>query len=428
MRQHSIRRGAVAVFTVAIAGVLFPTSPASAGSLPHPTSTEPVMQFAATHPWAASQPTAAGRIIMDLEVFDDLVYVGYGDYNRNTGPVTVAALDPQTGQFSAEAVSDTEAIYNYRVIGADLVAPAIDRRSGADYASSDPWTDHAPVRSTHAFDMVTRDGQDWWILGSQGVDAVAWRSLDQGSTWAEELRVPPTNGSFVRFYFGAALHGSLFVQAFEDGVGPHSESLVFDGSGWQPGPDLLPFGGHGWRPSRFLDGFLYHSVGHSYDDVIYYFDGSTVTSVATGFDFSVRDTDLFVLTSEATIRRTTDLRKWETVGTAPPDPASIVASDSVIYVGDRHSQIWTMPRPTSEAPMPDDSPRSRDAAAHIDGRSNSPGRCAVGNHGGRGSWVTHPVCAPQRQGSVRVGCQWIPGTAVAKHDECSGPRTIRKPK
>lgn len=39
-----------------------------------------------THPQAASQPTAIGQRILDLELLKGRLYAGFGDYGANTGP------------------------------------------------------------------------------------------------------------------------------------------------------------------------------------------------------------------------------------------------------------------------------------------------------------------------------------------------------
>jgi len=88
------------------------------------------------------------------------LYIGYGDYQSNTGPIDVTAWDPVRADFVTVHSSDTEAIDNDRVIGDELYAPATDPRQHADYAVGEPWRDQRPVTAAHAYDIVTLDGRE----------------------------------------------------------------------------------------------------------------------------------------------------------------------------------------------------------------------------------------------------------------------------
>ncbi|HEX8113863.1 MAG TPA: hypothetical protein VF516_39295 [Kofleriaceae bacterium] len=112
------------------------------------------------HPQAAAQSTATGRALMTLCPWRGRLYIGYGDYQANTGPTAVTAWDPTRGAFVTVHTSDTEAIYNFRPFGDALYAPATDRREHADYAVGEPWRDTQPVTSAHVYDMATLDGRD----------------------------------------------------------------------------------------------------------------------------------------------------------------------------------------------------------------------------------------------------------------------------
>jgi len=89
-------------------------------------------QLLGVHPQAAAQPTPTGRALVTLFPWHGRLYVGYGDYQANTGPIEVTAWDPARNRFASYHSSDTEAIYNYRAIGDALYAPATDRRDTAD--------------------------------------------------------------------------------------------------------------------------------------------------------------------------------------------------------------------------------------------------------------------------------------------------------
>lgn len=62
------------------------------------------------HPQAAAQPTATGRALRTLCPWRGRLYIGYGDYQANTGPIAVTAWDPARNAFVTVHTSDTEAI------------------------------------------------------------------------------------------------------------------------------------------------------------------------------------------------------------------------------------------------------------------------------------------------------------------------------
>ena len=349
-RRSMVRRacglGVAATVTAGIALVVPGHGVAAAETTPGQ------MSFVTSHGWAAAQPTTTGQRIVDLEVVGGKVYAGYGDYGANTGPITLAAYDPATGgSFEAAFTSDTEAIYNIRDIGGEVVAPATDPRVAADYAVSGPWRDEDRLGATHVFDSVTVTGTDLWMVGSQDLDAVAWRSVDGGTTWTEELRVAPTSGvtgDFARFYFAAALDGRLYVQAVSNKSGPAPTSKVFEAGAWTDGPNLLPTGGLGWRPIPFGQGFVYHGYGHGYLADVLYFDGTVSRSTGVfGLDVEVQDGVAWVLDAEGRVLRSTDLVNWETVAHGPADGRSLAVDGTDVYVGTASSELWSYATPQS---------------------------------------------------------------------------------
>ncbi|HEX7168294.1 MAG TPA: hypothetical protein VF230_15045, partial [Acidimicrobiales bacterium] len=251
----------------------------------------------ASHAAAAAQPTSTGRAIADLQVWDGKVYMGYGDYGANTGPITVSSFEPRRGVVSDEFVQDTEAVYNYRAIGNRLIAPSIDPRVAADYAAGGPWAEASVAGASHVFDVATLTGTDLWMVGSKDMDAVAWRSLDGGTTWAEVLRVAPrTTGDHARFYFAGVLNGRLYVHATDAGTGAHPASNVFDGASWSEGPALISGYTRGWRPVEF-NGELVYTANPQNTGRVHAFDGSASRIIGMGRDIEVTPRKLYLLDS-----------------------------------------------------------------------------------------------------------------------------------
>lgn len=313
------------------------------------------------HPQAATQPTEVGRTLRTLCPFRGQLYIGYGDYQENTGPIAITAWDPAHGVFATKHTSDTEAIYNLRVIGDALYAPATDRRDHADYAAGPPWRDEEPVHSAHAYDMASLTGADLWLVGSsQGRDGrpeewrpTVWRSVERGAHW-EIVHQAPDNG---RYYFAATFRGALYVQAWTAG-GPRDHSEIFDGATWREGPNLLPFGGTGVRPVELapaLGGGLLYATRHTFHSAYPWlnktpnqllgFDGATVRAAFEGaiLDFFADDNQVIVLDDNGDVWQTTDLARWTRITSAASlHPHSVAVLDRVVYVGADDAELYRL--------------------------------------------------------------------------------------
>jgi hypothetical protein len=320
-----------------------------AGALPAPALGGPDFAKVATHPQAAAQPTDMGRTIATLSAWNGKLYPGYGDYGANTGPIAVTPFNGSAFASAPElAAADTEAIWIYRAINGKLYAPSIDPRVSSDFAvgtngaSGPTWVNPSPVGTTHAYDMVTLTGKDLWLVGSSGSDATAWRSLDGGSTWTEQLRVPPINttGDFARFYGAAVYGGKLYVQAVDYHGGAHPYSKVFGGTAWSDGPSL---GGQFNHAETFAGKLVFHGRVHSgnYMGPLRTYDGNSVTTVLPSiYDYTVARKAVYALATDGNVLTSKNLSAWRTVATAPTVARSIGVLDGRIYLGGTDSGLY----------------------------------------------------------------------------------------
>ena len=326
---------------------------------------------------AFAQPTAIGRAIATLEVFDGRLYTGYGDFTADAGPIAIVPVDLATGRIGGSLLNfATEAVYGFRQIGDQLFAADIDPRRtreggfarGVNRDGAHVWTDHKVVPALHVFDVATMDGSDLWLFGSAGDNAVAWRSLDRGATWTIALSVRPWFvGGFARLYSGAAIGGRMFTQVVETPGGPALTGMVFDGTQWTTGP--------GWFPShvRYEDAFPWrpHAIGSQvvYMDQhsgashrvvrIYRFDGreahltfgptdrhATPDPQYAVVDLTAASATAFVLNRLQEVWSSTDLVNWRLRATfrgpAGERATSIAVSDTNVYVGTSGSNIYRM--------------------------------------------------------------------------------------
>ena len=329
-------------------------------------------RYLATHPEAALQPTAFGRTIQALTVWDGKLYSGYGDYGANTGPIDLTPMNLTTGTFAASPVltDQTEEVDRFRKINGHLFVPSIDPRGAVstDYAEGSragnkvSWKQYGPsdnntgVGMTHTFDVVTLTGTDLWLIGSQGYDAVVYRSLNSGATWVKMLSVPPAAtvpGDFARFYFAGVLNHRLYVQAVNYYAGQDRRSYVFDGTSWSRGPDLLP-DGFGYHSSTFAGKLIYMQVGSIVAlSGLMSFNGRRVTSSHAPvpfYDYAIGGRHLYGLAAAGAIYRTSDLRTWSKLAIVAPSSArSITEYKGTIYVGTTYSKIYAAPLPKARS-------------------------------------------------------------------------------
>lgn len=321
------------------------------------------------HPGAAAQTTSVGRIINTLVGFEGMLYAGYGDYSDNTGPIAILGLDPATGLFTDYARANSEAIYNYRQIRGRLIAPAIDRKSNSEPGDYIERGDDGVWRNrdvggltTHAYDIVSLQGNDLWLAGAFDTKATLWRSTNDGADWSIALQDTARSGGaddFSRFYFAGVLAGRLYLQARDASGSLHPRSRIFDGTSWSDGPDLFPGFANalGWRPDTFAGRMVYRSrePRTSYSQ-LFSFDGATArwhdafwvydVTIDGGSLYAIADSGIGIIR----IMRTDDLQTWTSVARAPAGTRSIAVMDGRIYVGTTGSEILEFVGTFADAP------------------------------------------------------------------------------
>jgi hypothetical protein len=314
-----------------------------------------------THPDAAAQPSATGKRLATLHPFNGKLYAGYGDYDINSGPISIRPFNPATNTFGASLQSSTtEAIYIYRRLNGKLYGPHIDTRGtsggysqGTASGAAESWFNSTQPVTTHAYDMATLDGSDLWVVGSRINNAVAWRSTNGGTSWTNVLSVAPINtSSFSRFYGAGVYNSKLYVQAVDAVGGAHPNSKVFDGTTWTNGPSLLPNGGFVWHPESFSGKLVYQTFHAGWVATpLYQFDGVSALlapAPAAMYDFIVAGDKLFALGLDHLIYETADLSSFIPIATAPITARSLAILDNRLYVGGSDSSIHLYSEPIPE--------------------------------------------------------------------------------
>jgi hypothetical protein len=306
---------------------------------------------------------ASARKIKDLQAWQGRVYLGYGDWNKNLGPVNVWYYQPDPCGFINEATLDDEnAIDRYVVIGDDLYIPGTDPRESWDYGNfyrncndGEGWQKFRTIpNGVHNFDMEKYKGKLFAALGTDGThkEYALQYSEDDGNTWTSAV-----DAVSYRFLNLFKMNGKLFAVAKDSTLYrfncTESKFTVRD---TRLAPD--------W-PS---DSYTVKRVTEVSDDVVLYIVNSSDVSSPSIYklqpgedgrkvpffdgknpcDIVAVNGRVYVLTEEtsntATVYTSTDLDNWTHVGSSfncsGYSPKSLAIMGNYYYVGNTNGDMW----------------------------------------------------------------------------------------
>ncbi len=319
-------------------------------------------QYVGTHPQAVNQPdTSTGRQLKSLAAWNGKVYAGYGDYDKNTGPVSVTPFNPMTNSFATtpEHIADTEEIEIWSTIGTKLYGVHTDPKShnGATYSVADAssgkpvWTNVYKATMTHVFGIASLSPTDLFLVGSldegSAYNEVAkvFRSTDGGVTWNQSLSVP-SRGGFNRMMFVAKLGDKIYAQNLStsdfNGAQPQTQAWVLSGTSWsKTTPIALTYNPH--NGAEFAGKILAQTSPSGGSLVAY--DGRSTTTVRSSVrDYKVHsDGYVYILTyanSDMFVMRSKDLTTWEQVTAAPNNSRSLAVLGNTLYIGTSDSEMF----------------------------------------------------------------------------------------
>ncbi|MBQ2746479.1 MAG: hypothetical protein IJF35_02035 [Clostridia bacterium] len=108
----------------------------------------------------------------DMAVLDGKLYIGAGDYDKNTGPINLNAFDIKKREWFDTGLLQDEEISVFRIYDDILYAPGIDPKASWDYGNfyytkGNEWTTVSNVPGgVHMFDMIRFDGKMFYGLGT----------------------------------------------------------------------------------------------------------------------------------------------------------------------------------------------------------------------------------------------------------------------
>lgn len=316
--------------------------------------------FLGFHPEAQKQPTSWGKSLHTLHLHEGQLYIGYGDYSANTGPIAIRSYDIHRGTFSPlHLTARTEAISQWRSLNGKVFGVMSDANfepSQGGYFSIAPtqlWLENLVGPAIHSYDMASYNG-DLYLAGAGTSNASGYaaihKSSNGGVTWTIDLEALPPAGGYGRFYGIHPLGESLYAFATEF-VGDASSSSVYqtNGDGWSK-VLALPDAPVQAEPMVDLVALADVIVGRTNHAGIvlgemHGFDGAHWSAIplpptredepVSTYDHVVAQGALYVLTSDFRIAKTTDLENWSEVVTEVTNNARSLAvvDDCEIYVG-----------------------------------------------------------------------------------------------
>ncbi len=263
------------------------------------------------YPAAAAQATTFGRTIGAVGRAGDNVFLGYGDYSANTGPVDVAEAaltDLRAEPTAALSAFESEQIILFRRLAdGRVMAPSVDPRGSvgghiAERATDGTWAEHLDRITDgglHIFDLVEGPEADLLFACGSGYEvgtsgdsgAAIYKSTDAGATWTLDYIIAgPNVAESNRFYWLAVVGDTVYARNSETGVDGEAERMIrwTLADGWDEVAHDLPSAlGPG---QSFRDGYVLPAGHWGYSEVrgaLRYFDGTTVTTLAdavVGFD------------------------------------------------------------------------------------------------------------------------------------------------
>lgn len=128
----------------------------------------------------------------DMIIETGKLYLGAGDYSRNTGPTSIWCYDIKSEEWLRSGMVNDEAILRFVKIGNELMAPGTDPKEGwmlGNYyvLKEDGWETVRKIpKAVHMYDIVEFDGGLFFGIGTSDDDVspvqVSW---DGGETYED---------------------------------------------------------------------------------------------------------------------------------------------------------------------------------------------------------------------------------------------------
>lgn len=140
-----------------------------------------------------SESQLVSRNPWDIKVFDNKIFVGCGDYDKNTGPTDIMYYDLEEKVWVNSGTVDDEAVAKFLVIDDKLTVPGIDPRTNADFSfgnyyvyDDSGWeTLNNIPNAAHTFDIEIFQGETFYAIGTSKSTQSPVQKTDDGQTFTE---------------------------------------------------------------------------------------------------------------------------------------------------------------------------------------------------------------------------------------------------
>lgn len=131
----------------------------------------------------------SSRNVWDMQLYNNRIYIGSGDYGSDTGPAEIYYYDIEKGEFINEGSIPDEQINRYFIIDNELIITGTDPREGWDYGNYFIWKDNSWIKmrtilgGIHNFDLVKFHGKLFVGIGNDSDSSIVM-SEDGGQTFS----------------------------------------------------------------------------------------------------------------------------------------------------------------------------------------------------------------------------------------------------
>lgn len=192
--------------------------------------------------------------VWDMQSYNGKIYLGYGDYDKNTGPTPIICYDPSSSKFITEYSAQDEEINTYKVLNGQLYVSGLDPikwLTGDFYRMENGiWKQYKNLPQTiHTFDMAYYNNRLYaatalinYYNGEEMSLGQILESSDNGNTWRNmtegqlnfydnnitksDLNYYDTGRMLTLFQFQGKLYGSRILSSNNNSKHSYTNHMV----------------------------------------------------------------------------------------------------------------------------------------------------------------------------------------------------------
>ncbi len=140
-----------------------------------------------------SQSKLVSRNPWDIKIFDNKIFVGCGDYDKNTGPTDIMYYDLEEKTWVNSGTVGDEAVAKFLVLNDKLTVPGIDPRTSTDFSfgnyyvyNDGGWETLSNIpNAAHTFDIESFQDETFYAIGTSESTQSPVQKTTDGQTFTE---------------------------------------------------------------------------------------------------------------------------------------------------------------------------------------------------------------------------------------------------